>query len=308
MASEDMLPSPNTGIAVRTLLVAGFTINGSHNQPWHVEIYCERQDVLGAIIPYLIAITGREKFEIEEIEDIRRTARRQNQSPVLIAADFGDDWISWEDFTEGLGGEVPTWKALGPTYENALLTASWNQLPEGEKGEAWLLFEDLVAVGLEFVFGRRVRRLGGRTRGRRVSDMQAQLPSQQVLVIDAKAAGKNFDAAPSQLRALQEYVELQKTRQRGQIPVVGALVVSSRFQQEEVNLLRTSAQFNAETGVPVTFMTAEQLAECIRMFRNAPLSRNGVKWNLLFQGGVFPVSDLKKELVAVHDERVPRGY
>jgi hypothetical protein len=51
------------------------------------------------------------------------------------------------------------------------------------------VLRDLYVRGkFEFVFGRRVRRMGGRRRGQAVSDLIAQTVS-GLLVIDAKASG-----------------------------------------------------------------------------------------------------------------------
>ena len=95
-----------------------------------------------------------------------------------------------------------------------LEAASKNELPAAMAGEPWRLFEDLVADGVEFCFGRRVNRLGAHKRGKKVSDMVAPLPDFNVIVIDAKATGTEFDASWPSLRALVEYVNKQKERQK----------------------------------------------------------------------------------------------
>ena len=218
-----------TNIAVRTLLAAGYTIVSTHRQPRHIEIRCERKDILGAIISYLIAITDVEELTTDEIEDVKRSAQALRSVLVVVSGISTDDSVSWDDFTEALGGAVPSWQALSPEYEDALIVAAKNERPAGETGEAWLIFEDLVGYGLEYVFGRRVRRLGGRKRGRTVSDMQAHTPQAQIEVVDAKAAGGDgFDVTWPALRALVEYVERQKVRQQGRL--AGVVVADHRSQ------------------------------------------------------------------------------
>ena len=131
--------------------------------------------------------------------------------------------LGWTEFLEVMGGAVPSWKALTDEYLEHLQKASKNEIPSGLTGEAWWIFESLVADGLEFCFGRRVNRLGGQRRGQRVSDMVAPLPDFSVVVVDAKASGPGFDANAGSLRALAEYVNKQKQRQQGGGDVVAAL-------------------------------------------------------------------------------------
>lgn len=299
---------PKVSVAVRTLLAAGHTITGTHRQPRHVEIQSQRKDVLGATIPYLIALTDEDVFSAAEIADILRSAQNQSRSLVAIARLPGNDWISWEDFTEALGGAVPSWQALSPDYFAALMTASQNQLPKGMTGDAWLIFEDLVGYGLEFVFGRRVRRLGGRTRGRRVSDIQAQTPQERIIVVDAKAAGGDgFDVQWPELRPLIEYVARQKNRQRGQLAITGALMVSSQFRQSRERLQELSNQFLAETGVPVSFLRAEDLGRIVEVLTANIHARNAIRWNQILKGGLVNIQDFDNELSAVDSERISRG-
>lgn len=298
---------PKVSVAVRTLLAAGHTITGTHRQPRHVEIQSERKDVLGATIPYLIALTDEDEFSGAEIADIIRSAQNQSRSLVAIARLPGNDWISWEDFTEALGGAVPSWQALSPDYFAALITASQNQLPTGMTGDPWLIFEDLVGYGLEFVFGRRVRRLGGRTRGRRVSDIQAQTPQERIIVVDAKAAGGGFDVQWPELRPLIEYVARQKDRQRGQLAVKGALIVSSQFRQPSERLQELSNEFLAETGVPVSFLKAEDLRRIVEVLTANVQARNAIRWNQILKGGLVEIHDFEREMRAVDSERISRG-
>ena len=58
---------PQTQTAIRTLIVAGYSIEGSHRQPRHIEILCKQTDILGASIPYLIAVTDLNELSEPEI-------------------------------------------------------------------------------------------------------------------------------------------------------------------------------------------------------------------------------------------------
>lgn len=299
---------PQTQTATRTLIVAGYSIEGSHRQPRHIEILCKQTDVLGASIPYLIAVTDLDELSEPEIDDIYHSAANQNRIPVIVTPIPSERTISWEDFTEALGGAVPSWQALSPEYDQALVTAAKNQLPAGEtEGEAWLIFEDLVGFGLEFIFGRRVRRLGGRLRGRPVSDIQAQMPTGDVLVIDTKASADGFNATWSELRSLVEYVKRQRVRQIGQVELFGALMSSSDFKQKDSRLLELSLEFSTEAKVPLSFIDANVLAATINLFREKPNVRNGIRWKQIFKGGRISLSIIETEMRAVDAERVRNG-
>lgn len=308
MIKDSHITLPQTRTAIRTLIVAGYSIEGSHRQPRHIEIRCKRIDILGASIPYLIAVTDLDEFSEAEIDDIYRSAENQDRIPVIVAHRTGKKTISWEDFTEALGGAVPSWQALSPEYDQALVTAARNQLPAGvTKGEAWLVFEDLVGDGLEFIFGHRVRRLGGRVRGRSVSDIQAQMPTKQVLVVDTKASAVGFNVTQSELRPLIEYVKRQRVRQRGQVELFGALISSSNFKQDDNRLLELCLDFSVEAQVPLSFIDADVLAETVNLFRKRPDVRNGIRWNQIFKGGRISLSIIETEMRAVDDERVRNG-
>jgi len=203
-------------VATRTLLAAGYQIIGFQRLGTHFEVRCTITFRLGASLRFLFAFTRADHFSSVLVGDISHTAETQGFALVLVAASSAQGQISWQEFLKVMGGAVPSWRALQPNYESHLLTASRDQLPEGESGEAWLLFEDLVADGLEFLLGRKVGRYGGRRRGENVSDMIAALPDYNLLVVDAKASRAGFDAAWPALRPLVEYVKWRNNR--GSLP------------------------------------------------------------------------------------------
>ena len=308
MVDNSYKTSPQTQVAIRTLIVAGYSIEGGDRRPQHIEILCKRTDILGASIPYLIAVTDVDEFSESEINRILRSALNQSRIPVIVTPELGEGTISWEDFTELLGGAVPSWQALSSEYDQALITAAKNQLPAGvSERKAWLIFEDLVASGLEFIFGRRVIRLGGRLSGRRVSDMLAQIPKGPILVVDTKAYANGFDVTWPELRPLVEYVKVQHDRQHGHVDLLGALISSSDFKQDDARLSELCLEFRAETGVPLSFIDADVLAATINLFREKPEVRNGIRWNQVFKGGRIRLGIIKKEMQAVNDGRVRKG-
>jgi hypothetical protein len=293
----------SVAIAVRTLLAAGFTITGSRTYPRYVEVTCVRRDVLGTTVPYLLALTNEAEFSPAEIEDVKYSAKARDMLPAFVASAPQEGQMSWNEFYDALGGEVPSWKALSKNYGELLTTASNNELPPGFGGEAWLLFETLVADGLEFALGRRVRRLGGKARGRTVSDLVAQLPDYSLLVVDAKATGNEFDVNKPNLRPLGEYVRKQVIRQAGQNEVLSALVVSSRFAQDGGELMEQCLDFQAEYGLPVCFLRAEALRTVVQSLSDVSSLRNALRWRHIFRGGLVDPDIVQKEIKNTRSER-----
>ncbi len=301
-ATDSPLPV-SVSTATRTLLAAGYEVTDCQRHPQYAEIQCERISKLGPMIRYTFAITDKEAFTSEQIGDIKRIAAGESRAVVLVGGSSNDSNIGWQDFLESMGGAIPSWRALGSEYGQHLRTASRNKLPESFEGEAWQLFEDLVADGLEFILGRRVSRLGGRKRGRLVSDMIAQLPDSRLIVVDVKASGGGFDATWPNLRALAEYVERQKQRQEGHNEVFGAVVVSSVYQQNAEVLNQVSKKFLAETFVALAFLTSDVLADVIELVRNDLTYRNAMQWRLAFSGGTVQFKAVKEELTRAKVER-----
>ena len=304
MPNEDQ-SSPSVAVAVRTLLVGGYDLDtGGERQPTHIEIRCEKPSVFGVRVRFLIAITDSSAFTAEQIGDIERLAAQESRTVVFVGPDSTDDQLGWQEFLSTLGGEVPSWRAVSPTYSSALLTASTNKLPPGATGEAWLLFEDLVCDGMEFIFGRRAHRLGGPRRGQRVSDIVAVLPTTELLIVDAKAAGDPFDASWPALRALVEYVKRQQRRQQGYNLVDSAVLVSSRFKQAPATLQELSNAFLAETRIPLVFLTAETLAKMVDRIQSSIDIRAAINWKRLFAGGALNIDSFVREIGEASKERI----
>jgi hypothetical protein len=293
---------PNLQTAIRTLLLSGFKIENNERQPTHTEIYCSAP-MLGASVPLMILLTDEDQLSPDIWPQVQLAAQRSNRTLVAIGNSSGADQLGWVDFLESFGGAVPSWRALDDSYLSKLEVAGRNAKPEGFEGEAWRLFESLVADGLEFCFGRSVRRLGAAKRGQKVSDMIALIPEGSVLVLDAKATSTSFNAAISELRALAEYTENQRTRQRGFAEVFGAVVVSKAFDQDESSLMQVSREFTSQAGVPAAFLEVDTLAHFVKCFKHQPSLRTGLKWRLLFAGGLLTRAMFDKEVEALRGER-----
>jgi hypothetical protein len=287
----------------RTLLASGYVITGSTRQLRHIEISCQRRSAIGAEIRFLVAITDEPEFSLSELEELRHVAGRQGRALALVASEPGPEHLAASEFLDALGGAIPSWRALTPEFAAWLKTAAANVIPAGLVGEPWQLFEDLAADGLEFLFGRRVQRMGGRRRGRAVSDMLAQMPDLAMLVIDTKAAAKPFDVSTETLRALGEYVRVQRLRQSGHNEVFSALLVSSGFLQERARLQKISLSFYADWGLPISMLLADDLAALVERMKDRPTLRNAIRWRHVFRGGLVERATIAEEVDRAADGR-----
>jgi hypothetical protein len=302
MPEDTDLDQPSLGLAVRTLLLAGYEIEKAHRQPTHAEIHCTGP-MLTVRVPLLIALTAEEQFSGQLKAQLQEVSSRAHRSLVMVSAFGADGQLGWAEFLDTMGGPVPAWRALDADFSRDLITAGSNAVPTGMRGEAWRIFEMLAADGFEFAFGRRVRRLGGGKRGTKVSDMLGQLPEGPILVIDAKATATAFDAAIFNLRPLAEYMKVQRLRQRGYNDIHAALVISNAFEQAAESLLAISREFLSDVGHPVCFMTAAALSEMIETLRIEAHLRRGIRWRKLFAGGLVSLKEFELEVKALKSER-----
>src|SRR5260370_82281 len=132
--------------------------------------------------------------------------------------------------------------------------------------------------------------------------MIAPLPDFSVVVVDAKAAGSGFDVNAGSLRALEEYVIKQKQRQQNGGDVIAAPAVSSRVCEAERGLAAAAKEFLGQPRTPLCCMTAGDLWQIVRAFRDKPDFRNCVRWKILFAGGSIQVQQIESEIRAVIQE------
>ena len=308
---ERMSQEPSTDIEVRTitrtLTAAGYEITNARRQPYGLEVKCSKQDLLGVPVHYVVAFWDSDAPNPAMESQVQREAQNQSRLLVSVARQPGPHWLGWAEFLEALGGAVPTWRALTPEYPAILKEASRNRVPQGLGGEAWRIFEEAVADGLEFMLGRRVRRLGGARRASRVGDVIAMTVDEAVFVVDAKASGGPYDASWPNLRPLVEYVGVQQHRQLGHAAVSGAVLVAGGFKQGNPRLVELSAEFLAETRSTLTFLETATLSKAVGALATNPGVRNAVLWSrLLARPGKLSWAQITQGITAAEAERFPR--
>jgi hypothetical protein len=102
--------TPTLAIAVRTLFAAGFQITNFQRQAFHAEFSCDKRDVFGATIQYLILIVDG-TLPPTTLLKARAAYARQNGRTFVVVSSSGDDQIvAWREFVDALGGPVPNWR------------------------------------------------------------------------------------------------------------------------------------------------------------------------------------------------------
>jgi hypothetical protein len=294
---------PDTGVLVRTLITTGFVVTRATRQPTHIEIYCERMDIFGCVVPYFVALLETSSADL--ISQVRTIAQQDGRVFLPIAQDNTNGCVPWLAALAAMGGEVPSWRALGAEYKDWLKTTGANELPAGASGEAWQLFEIAVADGLEYLLGRRVLKLGGIARGQRVSDLIARSSDGAVIVVDAKASKNPYGVTMSALRPLIEYVETQRVRQQGLDEVSAALLVANSFEQPPSDLANVGADFLAAARVPLACLQTSTLLKMIELMSISPTSRNKVIWRRVFcRPGLIDEAILAAEVKAANAHSV----
>jgi hypothetical protein len=294
-----------TSVATRTLTAAGFRITGFQRSISHIEYVCERPDVFGVSQRYVFLIFETD-HAAQQIVDVRSAAARESGAAVVVVSRLETaNTIAWQYFLDALGGAVPSWRALSDEFFAVLKASGQNKKTTASDEEPWRVFEDAVADAFEFLFGRRVRRLGGQRRGSRVPDSLALTPDGALIVIDTKASGSPFDLTYDELRPLKEYVKNQQIRQTGSQPVNAAVLVADSFRQDQQRLQELSQDFFADVQVPITFARSDTIAAAVRLLVPDVRMRNKLRWRrCLCVGGLVEVKIVEQELQRARDEAV----
>jgi len=291
----------------RTLLASGFEINDFQRHPDHVVYSCSKPDSLELIVNYLLAFTDSAVVGSSLLDQVRRDAARTGSVGAVIAKGPGEGWLSWGEFTEALGGAIPDWRPLSEEWRRAIRAAGRNDRAFFPSAEPWLAYEVAIADGLTFVFGRRVVHLGGRHRGQRLGDIVGQASDEFVFLVDAKSSASALHFGSEYDRALREYVGRQRARQRGSIPLATVIVVADSFAQADERLLEISRDFLAADGIPITFVTTDDIIALVDRCKAAPALRIRLRWRtLLCRGGRFDTAAFDAEMRAAQRETVGR--
>jgi hypothetical protein len=96
--AADFMIGPAVSVATRTLTAAGFTVTNCIRQRRHAGLECERADLLGSTIRYLIVLCEGNRPPPDDLPNIQRDAQRDGRVLVLIAGAAEEGCLAWNDF------------------------------------------------------------------------------------------------------------------------------------------------------------------------------------------------------------------
>lgn len=288
------------GTIHRTLFSAGFIVTNFSRKPSFVAFHVFRQDEFGVKANYLIAFCDDEKFSPTDCKALQRSAGYHSEYLVLVGSIDESDGdkipvISPETFYQRLGGTVSSYLPLEDYYPEHLEILGRNKLPEGLTGKADELFEEYVFVGLQFLLQNRVIKYG---QDRLFKDLPDGIAfgGSVLLLYDCKAAGEGYKISSNSMRQFADYVNTFHRRYQNYVGRVNSFLVISGFFQSPDKLEDRSRKLLAECGVPLSFLTAKDLGEIIKLLVENPVYRQSIDWKRIFSGGLIKTARVVEDL------------
>lgn len=292
--------SIDLGTIHRTLFSAGFVVTNFSRKPSYIAFHVFRADEFGVKANYLIAFSDGEKFSQTDYKALQRSATYQSEYLVLVGSIDESDTkeipvILPETFFQRLGGTVSSYLPLEDFYPEHLEILGRNKLPVGLTGKADELFEEYVYVGLQFLLQNRVIRYGQERLFEKLPDGIA-FGGSVLLLYDCKAAHKGYEISSNSMRQFADYVNAFHRRYQNFVGRVNSFLVISGFFQHSNSLEDRSRELLAECGVPLSFLTAKDLGEIIKLFIKNPVYRQSVDWKRVFSGGLIQTARVIEDL------------
>lgn len=292
--------SIDLGTIHRTLFSAGFIVTNFSRKPSYIAFHVFRSDEFGVKAKYLIAFSDSENFSPVDFNALQRSATYHSEYLVLVGSTSesktdGIPLISPEIFFQRLGGTVSSYLPLESFYHEHLEILGRNKLPAGLTGKADELFEEYVYVGLQFLLQHRVIRYGQERLFEKLPDGIA-FGGSVLLLYDCKAAHKGYEISSNSMRQFADYVNAFHRRYQNYIGRVNSFLVISGFFQHVNTLEDRSRELLAECGVPLSFLTAKEMGEIVRLFVENPVYRQSIDWKRVFSGGLIQTARVVEDL------------
>lgn len=283
-----------------TLLGAGFIVTNFSRKPSYIAFHVFRSDEFGVKTSYLIAFSDEEKFSTTDVKALQRTAKYQSEFLVLVG--FVDSpeineipVISPEIFFQRLGGTISSYLPLEDFYADHLELLGRNELPTGITGKADDLFEEYVFVGLQFLLQHRVIRYGQERLFKEVPDGLAFGGSVQLLY-DCKAAKNGYEISSNSMRQFADYVNDFHRRYQNYVGRINSFLVISGSFQHPNSIDDRCRELIADCTVPLSFLTAKDLGEIVKLFLETPAFRQSINWKKVFSGGLIKLAKILEDL------------
>lgn len=301
--------SPRLSTAVRTLLVGGFTLDSVIRNPGYAVLLMRRQDEFGALQSYAFAITADRPMTSTEIATAVITAEYHRSQLVVVGTSCTDvASMEWDRFLNLFGGPIYSSSPLEAGFGEQLVELGYNRVPSGLIGRADDLFEAYVHSALEFVFAGRVIRYGQERRFEVRPDGIA-LPNDRFRALyDAKAYADGYPVDANSVRQFRSYVDDFTARYQPFLQRLHAfIVISDKFAQGEEALRERHQEFIGATGVPLSFLRADTLAQVLSLATQYPAARRSVDWARVFAAPIVSLERVRAELTAVRRDGIVRG-
>jgi len=296
---------PNIQVAVRTLIIGGFTLEKASRYPGYALIYMYRYDEFGVKQQYCFSLFEKDP-EPEQIEAAAIASKHNKTELVIIspAKIHGMPNIEWNRFLNLFGGPVYSYSPLEPEFEDHLMRLSFNKLPTGLVGKPDDLFELYVHKALEFIFGCKVHRYGQERRFEARPDGVVLQDRMFSALYDTKAYSNGYDVTLDSIRQFSSYITEFRSRYDQYYELHSFIVISGSFPHSKDTLESRSRQLLSEANIPLAFMTAESVLQIIGLLSNFPSARRSINWRKIFVNPVIDPELVQAELELIEKDKI----
>jgi len=297
--------TPNLEIAIRTLALGGFFLDGAIRNPGYALLHMTRRDEFGVEHKYSFAVFENEPSE-EQIETAKIDVKHNHSNLVVISPTLSENasYIEWDSFINLFGGPILSSSVLEPEFNDQLLALGKNQLPSGLIGKPDDLFEIYVRNALEFLFRCRVIRYGQDRKFEARPDGIVIQDRNFTALYDAKAYSNGYIVTEDSIRQFKSYVDEFKKRYGYYFEVNSFIVISGQFPHEKATLEQRSREMQSLTGVPLTFLTSNALVEIINLLLDSTSTRRSINWKRIFVNPVIEKKHIEHELKLIGKDKI----
>lgn len=296
---------PSLEVAIRTLTIGGFILEGANRKPGYALIYMDRYDEFGQKQNYCFALFENDPSK-NEVEAARIAAKHKKAYLVVISPDIISNIpsIEWERFINLFGGAVFSLSALETEFADHLNHLGRNQLPNGVKGKADDLYEKYARNALEFIFGCKVIPYGQERRFESRPDGIILQSEKFTALYDTKAYSSGYDVSLETIRQFSSYVRDFRRRYSQFFELNAFVVISCDFPHRKTTLESRSRELLAEVGVPLIFLNSVTIIDVIKLLARSPSLRRSINWRKVFTNPVIEISYVKDEIQMIQKDLI----
>lgn len=299
---------PNLEIAVRTLALGGFFLDGAIRNPGYALLHMTRHDEFGIPQKYSFAVFENEPTD-DQIETAKIDVKHKKSNLVVVSPSVSGNpsYIEWDRFINLFGGPVIKSSVLEPEFNYQITALGRNQLPEGFTGKPDDLFELYVRNALEFLFRCRVVRYGQDRRFEARPDGIVIHEKDFVALYDAKAYSEGYEITEISIRQFKSYIDDFKRRYSQFFEVNAFIVVSGFFSQKKGALEKRSREMQSVAGVPLSCLNTDILSEIIQIFLRKPYIRRSINWRKIFTNPIIEKKHVEDEINVIEKDKIIPG-